>query len=157
MRKTIISFCLVLVLLVGASDNALAAVRSTSWPTAGWNLNAGYNQTEPTDWVNHCGQYPYSAYLNGYVLYSNYYFNVETSNRFRFYGTEIYSVSDDYCCGLINYYNTTIRSYKYIGPTAHSFDIWAGSTGKNFGYRAFFYIDCSLGAEVSINGFVDTW
>ena len=156
-KKRMLSLALVFVLLTAPSNTAFAGIRSTTIPTACWTLNAAYNQTEQTDWVNHRGQYPYSAYLNGYVLYSNYYFEVETANRFRFYGAEIYPVSDVYNVGLVNYNNIAIRSYTPINASTHSFDIWAPSTGVYFGYEAFFYINCSGGAEVSLNGFVDTW
>lgn len=69
--------------------NAFAAVQGSSIPTAEWDLRAND------------GEYSSSAYVNGYRLYTNYYF-LAYNNGCHFYGTS-YNATGNYYLGIINY------------------------------------------------------
>ena len=93
MKKKFFVLITVLSVLFGFMRPAAAAVKSGSIPTAFWYLVGSPNGTYEQDQANHVGNYSYSAYINGYKLYSNYYFGVQNANRYRFYGVEIYPMS----------------------------------------------------------------
>lgn len=118
--------------------------RSSSIPTAMWEL---YNNN-----------YHFSAYINGYKLYSNYYFHAQTAGRYHFFGSEYdgYS-SSGYSVGVINKSNgKTIRKYVPLSETG--FSMYHIDYSENMGNYFYFFIDGSVtGAEVSLDGYMNTY
>lgn len=111
-----------------------------------------------SQWTLDNNNYHFSAYINGYKLYSNYYFYTKTAGRFHFFANEYdgYS-SNGYSVGVVNRSNgATIR--KYVAKSETGFSMYHTDYSTNMGNYFYFFIDGSgTGAEVSLDGYMNTY
>lgn len=127
-------------------------------PTAVWNLFHPDGVSAAEAAAMHVGHYSFSAYINHYKLYSNYYFHVLTDGRYVINCNEMYNVNDAYKIGMINKYSG-YGHYEIVGANQHGlyfdFSGYAGTLLQD----AYFCIDGTYGsgAHVSIVGYVDTY
>ncbi len=109
-------------LVFAMTPKASAATNSLSIPTVSWDLtvtNAMAAAGITTDAANRQGHYIYSAYVNGYKLYSNYHFHPQHPYRFVFEGTEMYSVNQEYRAGMASM--DTGISYDFSVPENNTY------------------------------------
>lgn len=129
---------------------------SSSIPTAQWDLYLPDGVSIDEGQAMHMGQYFFSAYINNYRLYSNYYFHVLTSGRYVMNCHEMFNVSDSYVIRMVNK-NTGYMTYNFIGSSTHSF-YHDYSNSTQLGKDAYFFIDGeAYNAQVSIVGYMDTY
>ena len=151
----------IMVVLCVPSQSAHAAVQSSSVPTVMWDLyvtNQMSSQGILTDWANRRGHYPYTAYINGYKLYSNYYFKPQNPYRFVLRADEMYQVNQSYTVGMQSISNVNSYHIWPIGPYTHQFTVDCFAAGIQISGNAYFYIDgTATGASVSIQGEMTTY
>lgn len=155
MKKLFLSVIFLFVLCF----NPLDTQAGYNVPTAEWGLYQPDGITHEQALAMHLGHYSFSAYINHYKLYSNYYFHVETSGRFVINCSEMYSVSDSYRINMYNKNNPILYVYNTIGSNTHSFHKDYSYYATTLGYDAYFCIDGTYGsgAHVSITGYMDTY
>ena len=68
----------------------------------------------------------------------------------------MFNVDDYYIIGMVNK-NTGGMTFDFVGSNTHSFYRDYSSYSSTLGYNAYFFVDGSAGAEVSITGYMDTY
>ena len=144
---TILALSLFLCFSIGtfafsSSMDHLTLERNASVPTVPWNLivtNDMASQGILTDWANRMGHYPYSAYVTGNMVYSNYYFIPQTEHKFVLHGRTMYPVSLAYVVRMEKRGSTYFCTHG-ISPQTSEWEFDYFTRGYTFGYAAYFGI-----------------
>ena len=152
--KTLIAMIVAFVVVLGSTNFAFAG---TSVPTQEWDLSilGGYGVS--TDWENHWGNYPFSAYVNCNKIYSNYYFTHASNQSLSIWGwmsgaTNTWRLIVQ--SRTVNNSQGTFARYQGKSQTSYSYN---GNTypmnGYSFGTSSYFSADgLDYNAEVSVYG-----
>ena len=121
------------------------------------------DRTVPTQkWILYDNNYRWSAYINKSKIYSNYYFQTESPNRFRIFGQKMYDINAGYYVRIYNKITGKSDS-KYVSKYASgvpdfSYYHWDFSSSLLEGEYYYFAIDGSTtGCVVSLQGGFDTY
>jgi len=155
-----ILFCSTLPLFAFSAD-ILTPERDTSVPTVPWNLtvtNSMAAQGIDTDWANRMGNYPYSAYVTGNMVYSNYYFIPQNPHKFVLYGRTMFPVTLAYAVRMVSYSNSSYFCVHGISPQTSNWSMDYYTRGYTFGQSAYFGINgAGSGVTVSVEGTMTTY
>lgn len=129
---------------VTALSCTFSAFASSSVPTAHWYLG-----TEGYSW---------SAYVNGYNLYSNYYFTTY-DGCFAITGEKLYPCSKIVDITVYNYYNPAMNDFESISQSMNTFAFNEDYFTKlNNSETIYFSVDgATYGAEASLEGLIYTY
>lgn len=122
-------------------------------------------------WVLSSNNYRWSAYINGYRLYSAYYFQTNSPHRFRIFGTKRYAISTGYYVEIYNWLSGG-RARTYVSKDASGLPDFSfydtdvvgffeyGNTVVNNASGDYYYFGIdgsSTGCAASLDGEFDTW